>query len=208
MQTHSTMVPQVCPTCGRSFHVKPCRIRLGYGVYCSRPCFEGFRSATRPDRFWAKVQKSEAGCWIWTGGTNSNGYGTFRVSTGVSEYAHRLAWTLIQGPIPDGLDVCHSCDSLYPIRDVTYRRCVRPDHLFLGTQLDNMRDMRAKGRVGNTRVFGETVGTSKLTEDQVLDIRARHAMGGCTFKGLADGYGVSDTTVAAVVKRKWWKHLA
>lgn len=89
------------------------------------------------DRFWPKVRKSD-GCWEWTRATTTHGYGKFSVATAVWDRAHRVAWKLTNGPIPDGMFVCHHCDN--PL-------CVRPDHLFLGTHGDNMRDASTKGRM-------------------------------------------------------------
>lgn len=84
------------------------------------------------ERFWPSVQKRSEGCWLWTAGRIGNGYGIFR-----RKLVHRVSWTLTNGPIPEGMFVCHHCDT--PL-------CVNPAHLFLGTHQDNMRDMRQKGR--------------------------------------------------------------
>ena len=90
--------------------------------------------------------------------------------------------------------VCHHCDN---------KRCVRPDHLFLGTYSDNMRDMDSKGRRGN---FGER-NHSKLLEVEVRMIRQRYERGIVTAQALADEYGVSQRAVLDIVKRKKWRHL-
>ena len=87
------------------------------------------------ERFWAKVERGE-GCWLFTGYRASHGYGSHRYQ-GKAYRAHRLAYLLTYGTLPSDLNVCHHCDN---------PGCVRPDHLFLGTQADNMRDMIAKGR--------------------------------------------------------------
>ncbi len=90
------------------------------------------------ERFWAKVRKSD-GCWEWTGAANRQGYG--RIALGRASgprRAHRIAWELTHGPVPDGLWVLHHCDN---------PPCVRPDHLWLGTRADNARDCRLKGRM-------------------------------------------------------------
>ncbi len=88
-------------------------------------------------RFWHKVNKTET-CWLWTGHTNYSGYGLFRRSRGSQEVrAHRVSWDLHYGQVPEGLLVLHKCD---------VRNCVNPDHLFLGTQPDNVRDCEVKGR--------------------------------------------------------------
>lgn len=106
----------------------------------------GIGRVARPylDRFWENVQKSNDGCWIWTASVSRAGYGDIWVGLrpGVRIIkVHRLSWEIHYGPIPDGLFVCHRCDN---------PRCVRPDHLFLGTHTDNMRDASAKGRLRST----------------------------------------------------------
>lgn len=86
-------------------------------------------------RFWAKVNKTD-GCWLWTGSTRWFGHGALHVN-GRRTLTHRYSWTLANGPIPDGQSVLHRCDT---------PACVRPDHLFLGTQTDNVADMVQKNR--------------------------------------------------------------
>jgi hypothetical protein len=93
---------------------------------------------TFAERFWEKVQKVDGdACWEWTGAKYANGYGEFSVRRSVAKPAHRVAWALTHGSIPDGFWVLHRCDN---------RKCVRPDHLFLGTAQDNSDDMWAKNR--------------------------------------------------------------
>lgn len=90
------------------------------------------------ERFDAKVDRSNPdGCWEWTGALNKNGYGKFKERSYVLVQSHRFAYQRAHGAIPTGMMVCHHCDN---------PRCVRPDHLFAGTALDNVRDMLAKGR--------------------------------------------------------------
>lgn len=134
----------------------------------------------------------ESGCWLWLGGTTPNGYG--RASTARAHVvAHRVFYAYHKGPIPDGLQVCHKCDT---------RLCVNPDHLFLGTQSDNANDMYRKGR-GND-CFGERNGIAKLTEAQVLEILASPDLSGAAF---ARRYGVHPTTIHRARRGEYWKHL-
>jgi hypothetical protein len=87
-------------------------------------------------RFWMRVDKSGE-CWVWTGGRGDHGYGSFSDDEGRSVSAHRFSYQLHNSLIPAGMVVCHKCDN---------PPCVRPDHLFLGSQADNVRDMMEKGR--------------------------------------------------------------
>lgn len=93
---------------------------------------------SRVATFWTRVEKT-GNCWIWTGRTLPTGYGRFWL-TGREVYSHRFAWEMAHGAIPVGMSVCHTCDN---------PSCVRSDHLFLGTQKDNMADAKAKGRIRN-----------------------------------------------------------
>ena len=152
------------------------------------------RSAS--ERFQEKIQKTD-GCWLWTGGVfQVSGYGQFNPDTGpghVPVAAHRFSWELFCGPIPDGLDVLHRCD---------VRRCVRPDHLFLGTHQANMDDKVAKDR----QVKGEAVNTARLTAADIPVIRRRFAAGESS-RALARQYGVSKTSILRLARRRSWKHV-
>jgi hypothetical protein len=93
---------------------------------------------TLTERFMEKVERLESGCWLWRGATHKNGYGRFRLpKPQQSTWAHRAAWVLFRGAIPPGLCVLHRCDN---------PPCVNPDHLWVGTVADNMRDRDRKGR--------------------------------------------------------------
>ncbi len=106
------------------------------------------------DRFMNKVNKSDNGCWLWTGGTRGIGrYGHFW-SNGKLMAAHRFSFETFMGPIPPNFSVCHSCD-------VTL--CVNPDHLFLGTVKDNIHDALAKGRMLSPQGYGVPPWRASLT---------------------------------------------
>lgn len=184
-----------------------------------------------PARFWPKVARGD-GCWLWDGPMHGKtGYGQFNCD-GSRCFAHRAAWILTHGPIPPGMFICHRCDT---------PRCVRPDHLFLGTQSDNMRDMHSKGRSvfqkhpeklrrgdnhparidssylprgdrHHARLHpgavarGERSGHAKVTEEQVREMRRRHA-DRVGLGSLAREYGMSKSSVWAIIKRKSWAHI-
>lgn len=145
------------------------------------------KKAEREHAFWSRV-KFTADCWLWLGSADSTGRGLFRRTT-----APRAAWEMVNGPIPNGLIICHECDN---------PPCVRPDHLWLGTDTDNMRDRDTKGR----QARGETNGMSKLSAAQVIEIRARRAAGeSCT--AIAKSIGVSKGTVSKVALGQAWRHV-
>lgn len=137
------------------------------------------------ERFMEKVAMiPEAGCWIWMAADNATGYGRFGMPGG-TDFAHRASWRLFRGEIPAGLYVCHHCD---------VRLCVNPEHLFLGTASDNMRDAANKGRVKTppqSHASSELHQVAKLTDEQVLEIR-RSSEGSFA---LARRFGVRPTTV-------------
>jgi hypothetical protein len=143
------------------------------------------------ERFWAKVKKSPD-CWEWTGSRNPKGYGHISDDKCRIRGAHRVSWEIHFGPIPDALHVLHNCDN---------PSCVRPDHLFLGTNLDNVRDRGQKGREGDHQ--GENNGRAKLIEDDVRRIRSdRRAL-----REIAREYGVSFALIDQIKRRKIWGHV-
>ena len=156
------------------------------------------------ERFWAKVRKS-AGCWTWSGACNRAGYGQFKLS-GRQLGAHRVAWELENGPIPEGMSVLHRCDN---------PPCVRHDHLFIGSAQDNMTDKARKGRTyrgGPTApATGEQNGNSKLMEKDAQHIRALYVRGGRgttrsgpTQKELAQRFGITQTVVSKILRGELW----
>lgn len=148
------------------------------------------------ERFWANVKRGPH-CWEW-GGRDVNQYGHGRIRIGPKSAGrigtHRLSFQLFYGPIPKGLQVLHSCDN---------PRCVNPKHLYVGTPADNMRDKVERGRIPR----GEEAGTAKLTESQVLEIRNNFIPWKCSAMGFARKFGVSRSTIWAVLMDLSWKHL-
>ena len=150
-------------------------------------------------RFWKRVRRGE-GCWEWTGPLARGGYGLFGSPLVPSKRAHRVAWYLAIGPIPEGLEVCHHCDN---------RLCCRPSHLFLGTRTDNNRDMHRKGRGnswGRRGRYGEQASSHKLTELQAREILERKRAG-ATTNSLVREFGVSKTTIRKIANGQLWPHL-
>jgi hypothetical protein len=147
-------------------------------------------------RFWAKVDmRGPNECWPWLGGIKENGRGNFSIGH-KNWQAHRMMWTLIKGPIPDGMLVCHHCDN---------GKCVNPDHLFLGTYQDNSDDMMRKGRKRTLR--GDDDPKSILTSDQVEEIRAKYVPRIYSQFKLAKEYGVSRSNIENILHGLIWKHL-
>lgn len=145
--------------------------------------------------FWENVDRSGE-CWLWTAGTDATNYGTLRWN-GKKDRTHRVSWTLANGPVPRGMHVLHHCD---------VKLCVRPDHLFLGTQGDNNRDMWSKHRENMCGLFklrGEQHARSKLTDAAVRTIRER----GRTVRELARQFNVSIAAIEAVLYGKTWRHV-
>ena len=136
-----------------------------------------------------KVAKKENGCWEFTSRTDGKGYGSIFVGgrKGKNISVHRLMYEKFIGPIPEGKFVLHSCDN---------PPCCNPEHLFLGTHQDNMKDMRKKGR--NYRTIGEKSGMSKLTTVQINNIR-KSKLNGVV---LAKKYGVSKSTISLIRNNK------
>ena len=151
------------------------------------------------ERLMRNVSIHPDGCWEWMGNTR-NGYGRTTVGsrtdgTRKTVSVHRLSYELHYGEIPNGMEVCHKCDN---------RRCIRPSHLFLGTRQDNIDDREQKGR--NNPPKGERHAKAKLTEADVLTIRAKRLQGE-SFGKLAEEYGVCKRTIQDAVSGKNWSYL-
>jgi hypothetical protein len=154
-------------------------------------------ATTAEARFWAKVHKTD-GCWLWTAGCISTGYGGFNLckKPHICVTAHRFAYALAFGYIPPRMQVCHHCDN---------RRCVNPAHLFLGDWKANADDCTAKGRQNPWQ--GEQGHVNKLTEVDVLNIRRRLAARQGTIRGMAREYGVDRSTMQNVIHGRSWRYL-
>lgn len=168
--------------------------------YCARRTQEEFARD-----FWSRVSiptNDPVACWEWGGALHGKGtlvcYGSVWIN-GKKWKTHRLSYFLTHGEIPEGMFVCHHCDN---------PKCVRPDHLFLGTSKDNHADMISKGRENKER--GEDRYNATLTESDVKAIRASYSFRGRTGlsgKQLSQKYGVNRSMISAILKRKRWKHV-
>ena len=143
--------------------------------------FKGIKHSTFEESFWAKVdKKGERDCWEWQASRHPrSGYGQVNQS-GRMKKAHRVAWEFTNGAIPNGIYVCHKCDN---------PPCCNPNHLFLGTQLDNMNDCGKKGRK-------QTI----LSEEQVIEIRRLYLTENITQAAIGKIFGVSNKVVSEIVK--------
>lgn len=148
------------------------------------------------ERFFSKVVKHGDGCWLWMAGKARFGHGCFYFNHRL-RVAHRMAWLWFKGEIPNGLCVLHNCPS------GDNPSCVNPDHLWLGTHADNVKDCISKRRNN----IGERNGGNKLTEDQMREIRMRRESGE-TLVAIASKYGISFGHVSAIARRVKWKQFA
>lgn len=147
---------------------------------------------TLPERFWSKVDKRGPNdCWEWKAGRHTQGYGLFWFE-GTTHRAHRL----VMGE--PKLHVLHTCDN---------PPCCNPNHLFLGTDADNMEDKVLKGRARGGGPKGEGDPNSKLTNEDVRFIRTRYAKGGITYRQLAARFGVHHSVIYKVITKQTWKNV-
>lgn len=147
-------------------------------------------------RFLDKVKRAHRRCWLWMACRNRAGYGKFGVGR-KTILSHRMSWELWRGPIPAASQVLHRCDN---------PPCVNPAHLFLGTALDNIRDMIAKGRRGYTGHVGERNCKAKLSESDVRKIRSRFKRGESRAE-IAESLRLKWNMVDRIVRRLYWRHI-
>lgn len=146
-------------------------------------------------RFVEKYEVEEdTGCWLWTAGVGSHGYGAFGIEHDNVQLAHRVSYALEHGELPGEGVLRHQCDT---------PRCVNPDHLVPGSQSDNLQDAVERGGYG----VGEDRPTAKLTEDDVREIRRRYATGEETQAEIAEDYPIGRPTVSDIVRRRRWAHV-
>lgn len=147
-------------------------------------------------RFWSKVEKSD-GCWVWRGDIGHGGYGRIRIN-GANKMSHRIAWEWVNGPIPAGLVICHSCDN---------PPCVNPDHLRAATQKENVEESERKGR-RNYRT-GPAPWRAKLTEENVREMRHLHKENSKYYTDgkIAKMFGVDPSTAKKAIYGLTWKHV-
>ena len=190
----SAPVHRNCLVCGAPFVTRQSRVDEGFGLYCGKPCSNKARAVPEADRFWALVDRTGDGCWLWLGARDKDGYGLFALRERGQTVAHRWIYQQVHGSLDASIKVLHHCDN---------PPCCRLDHLFAGTPADNMADMVAKGRQKGM----DTHPRAQLTEDDVRAIRALHAAGGITLSRLATQYGAHIATIHSIVSRRTWKYL-
>lgn len=207
-----------CVVCGKGFQrsKRQCAAGVGHEPHCSRECVgvaNGKRRASsKPtneeviEKFWSLVNKTpglgpEGDCWEWLGSKNGGGYGTIswtqrKNETGVKGHtfqAHRIAFELASGPIPQGQGVLHSCDN---------RACVNPAHLRAGTALDNIHDALGRDRFP----VGGRASNAKLTDLEVREIKLM-LLAGFSHPYLAELYGYTVKGISAISRGMNWKHI-
>lgn len=201
----------ICETCGKLFGWSR-RKKGEYPRFCSRKCL-GQKVQTwcqvgnykkridDPKQQFECVKRSyekhvikQKGCWGWSASFDKDGYGQMSSARryGVCK-AHRASWLIHRGEIPKGISVLHKCDN---------KPCTNPDHLFLGTTLENSRDLVYKDK----QLKGSKNGIAKLNENEVKEIKIA-LQNGVTGTYLGKKYGVTKTTIWKIKHQKNWKHV-
>ena len=192
-----------CAECGKEFSVSynMSKARAAKPKFCCTVCQSKHAhkksQQNAHDRFWAKVEVlGDDQCWNWKNQKNKKGYGLFNFSRGnETTLAHRIAFKIANGYLPNDRFVCHSCDN---------PSCCNPSHLWLGTPKDNTVDMMEKGRWKPADpIRGENASGAKLSNKDVQEIRSS----GDSTKTLARRYGVSTVRINQILSRKAWTHV-
>ena len=151
---------------------------------------------TLEERFYEKIEpEPNSGCWLWIEHLTPKGYGAMSYQ-GKKKRAHRVSYQIHNGPIPADKMVLHKCDN---------RSCVNPTHLYLGTHSENMLDMVTRGRQNKPK--GSSQGSSKLTEQEVKEIRQIYKDGEITCSELGDRFDVTAQNIWFIVNRRTWRHI-
>ncbi len=192
---HPPKVERICqrPGCGKSFSVPPSTLKHRITIYCSRACAQPTGEEAEKERFWAKVDKSGE-CWLWTGGTDSKGYGSIMINSRIIG-THVFSWELHNGrKVPKEMDVCHNC----PGPDGDQKACCNPAHLWIGTRAEHGRDTSAKGQFKTRR---------KFTPEEVIEMRRQFADGEATIRALSHQQGCSYNNMRQIIRRETYKHV-
>lgn len=152
------------------------------------------RDISLKQRIKRNIEKDENGCWIWQKGLNDDGYGQISIG-GEKHRAHRIAYQEWVGPIPEGKEICHTCD---------VRNCCNPKHLFVGTHKENIQDMRKKGRAASC--VGSNNSNASLTESTVIKILDMLVFGIPDVE-IAEEFGVSRESIAKIRRGVNWRHV-
>ena len=184
---------KTCRTCDKPIphDARSGPARSAERVFCSRACWRKRPISPAKDRFWSNVTaEPNTGCLLWMGGLDGNGYGPFMGDDGKRTRAHRFAYELAHGPIPDGAHILHSCD---------VPACVNAKHLRAGTHQENMADMVGRAR----HAFGARKSNTHLTDDDVRAIRASSDL----VRVLASRYRVGLMTISEIRRGLRWRHV-
>jgi len=185
---------QSCIDCGKEVKTK------GY-IRC-RSCGVKKSKVVRPlkERFWEKVNKNgpiqphmTTACWMWTSAMSYQGYGYITTTKGHSKKAHRLSFEFAYSIIPQSMQVLHRCDN---------PSCVNPEHLFLGSNSDNVADKVSKGRSPDFR--GDKNPAAKITKIQAGEIRNKYALGNISQRKLASEYGITQRAIWFIIHNQHW----
>lgn len=189
-----------CTRCGATFEKisKESKSQWAARQFCSKQCSNvatGLKNRVPVIiRFWKYISKgpTDSDCWKWTGATDQNGYGRLSLGVGLGPVkSHRFSYEIHKGPIPEGMNICHSCDN---------PNCSNPGHLWAGTQKENMTDAFLKGRIDNfVHAFGEGNNAATLTNEQATQIRKEFAAG-ATEHFLREKY--NNSNISRIVRNQ------